>query len=107
MVLQGREENRALQDKQTEEFALRVELLDDQEERSQERIDLGLLEQEQEQVVDNDSEVVDGVNTLVISPMTLRRRRSRVMLDSSEEEFEDDDDAEWFVAASDLSDSDD
>ena len=65
-----------------------------------------LLEKDPVDLEDNDSEVVEGVNTLVISPMTLRRRRSRVMLDSSEEEFEDDDDAEWFVAASDMSDSD-
>ena len=46
LVVQGREEDRALQDQQTEELALRVlgqrdqELLDDQEKRLQERSDL-------------------------------------------------------------------
>ena len=61
---------------------------------------------------DNDSEqVVEGVSALLISPMTLRRRRTRVMvqqqLDSSDEEGEDESDVEWFVDGEDVDESDD
>ena len=66
-----------------------------------------------EQVVegDNDSEqVVEGVSALLISPMTLRRRRTRVMvqqqLGSSDEEGEDESDVEWFVPGEDVDESD-
>ena len=60
---------------------------------------------------DNDSEqVVEGVSALLISPMTLRRRRTRVMvqqqLGSSDEEGEDESDVEWFVPGEDVDESD-
>ena len=55
---------------------------------------------------------MEGVSALVISPITLRRRRTRVMvqqqqLDSSDEEGEDELDVEWFVAREDVDESDD
>ena len=61
------------------------ELLDDEEEGEQERLTQGngLEVDNREQVVEGDNgseQVVEGVSALVISPITLRRRRTRVMV---------------------------